>query len=319
MPHDAHCSDHAHENGHQHGHGHGHSHAPTSFGRAFAIGISLNIGYVILEAIYGYLSDSLALLADAGHNLSDVLGLLMAWGAAYLAGHGPTARRTYGYKSTSTLAALANSVLLLLATGAIGWESIARLLNPQPVQTTVMLWVAAAGVLVNGGTALMFMSGRKGDINVRAAFLHMAADAVVTLGVIVAALLIRATGWLWLDPAVGLVIAAVILVGTWKLLLDSANLALDAVPEGIDPVAVRHWLGTLPGVIEVHDLHVWAIGTTDTALTAHLVRDDGARDRDLLLGVQEGARQLFGIAHATVQLETPEAAGDCLLRPDHVI
>lgn len=314
MPHDHHSS---HDHGHDHGHGH--SHAPASFGRAFAVGVSLNVSYVIIEGIYGYLSDSLALLADAGHNLSDVLGLLMAWAASYLATRGPTTRRTYGYKSTSTLAALANGVLLLLATGAIGWESIVRLMHPEPVQTTIMLWVAAAGVVVNGGTALMFMSGRKGDINVRGAFLHMAADAVVTLGVIVAALLIRATGWLWLDPAVSLVIAAVILVGTWRLLIDSANLALDAVPEGIDPTAVRAWLGTLPGVVEVHDLHVWAIGTTDTALTAHLVRDDSGRDRDLLLGVQEGARQRFGIAHATVQLETSEAASDCLLRPDHVI
>lgn len=312
MPHDAHGH-------HHHSHAPGHLHAPASFGRAFAIGVSLNIGYVVIEGVYGYLSDSLALLADAGHNLSDVLGLLMAWAASYLARRGPTLRRTYGYKSTSTLAALANGVLLLLATGAIGWESIVRLLHPEPVQTAIMLWVAAAGVVVNGGTALMFMSGRKGDINVRAAFLHMAADAVVTLGVIVAALLIRATGWIWLDPAVSLVIAAVILVGTWKLLLDSANLALDAVPDGIDPTAVRTWLGTLPGVVEVHDLHVWAIGTTDTALTAHLVRDDSSRDRDLLSSVHEGARHHFGIAHATVQLETQEAAGDCLLRPDNVI
>lgn len=240
-------------------------------------------------------------------------------GASYLAGRGPTLRRTYGYKSTSTLAALANGVLLLLATGAIGWESIVRLLHPEPVQTTIMLWVGAAGVVVNGATALLFMSGRKGDINIRAAFLHMAADAVVTLGVIVAALLITVTGWLWLDPAIGLVIAGVILVGTWNLLRDSVNLAMDVVPEGIDPGAVREWLGTLPGVIEVHDLHVWAIGTTDTALTAHLVRNDSGLDRDLLSGVQQGARKRFGIAHATVQLETTETAGECPLRPDHVI
>lgn len=308
MPHDAHSS-----------HDHTHSHAPASFGRAFAIGVSLNLGYVVVEGVYGYLSDSLALLADAGHNLSDVLGLMLAWGASFLAGRRPTLRRTYGYKSSSTLAALANGVLLVLATGAIGWESFVRLMHPEPVQTTIMLWVAAAGVLVNGGTALMFMSGRKGDINVRAAFLHMAADALVTLGVIVAALLIRATGWFWLDPAVGLAIAAVILIGTWRLLVDSVNLALNAVPESIDPGAVRQWLGTLPGVIEVHDLHVWAIGTTDTALTAHLVRSDGGRDHDLLLGVQEGAVQRFGIAHTTVQLETPDMAGHCLLRPDHVV
>ena len=182
-----------------------------------------------------------------------------------------------------------------------------------------MLWVAAAGVVVNAGTAWLFMSGRHGDINVRAAFLHMAADAGVTLGVIVAALLIMWTGWLWLDPAVSLAIAAVILVGTWNLLRDSINLAMDAVPGGIDPDEVKAWLTGLPGVTEVHDLHVWAIGTTDTALTAHLVRGDTQADRDLLLGVQCGARERFGIAHATVQLETPDAAIDCNLRPDHVV
>ena len=292
---------------------------PNSFGRAFAIGVGLNAAYVVAESVYGYVSHSLALLADAGHNLSDVLGLMLAWGASCLATRGPTLRRTYGYKSTSTLAALANGVLLLLATGAIGWESIVRFMHPEPVQTTIMLWVAVAGVVVNGTTALLFMSGRKGDINIRGAFLHMAADAVVTLGVVVAALLIPVTGWLWLDPAISLVIAAVILVGTWNLLRDSINLAMDAVPEGIDPGAVREWLGTLPGVIEVHDLHVWAIGTTDTALTAHLVRNDSGGDRDLLAGIQDGARDRFGIAHATVQLETTEAAQDCLLRPDHVI
>lgn len=311
---------HDHTHGHDHTHsGHSHSHAPASFGRAFAIGISLNVGYVAVEAVYGFTSQSLALLADAGHNLSDVFGLVLAWGASYLAQRGPTLRRTYGYKSTSTLAALANGVLLLLATGAIGWESFVRLLHPEPVQTTIMLWVAVGGVLVNGATALMFMSGRKGDINIRGAFLHMAADALVTLGVIVAALLIKATGWLWLDPAVGLVIGAVILIGTWSLLRDSINLAMDAVPEGIDPDAVRHWLRSLPGVLEVHDLHVWAIGTTDTALTAHLVRDDVLQDRDLLRAVQDGARTRFSISHATVQLETMEAADDCLLRPDHVV
>lgn len=311
---------HSHSHDHDHAGGsHGHVHAPASFGRVFAIGISLNVIYVVIEASYGFMSDSLALLADAGHNLSDVFGLLLAWGASYLAQRGPTLRRTYGYKSSSTLAAMANGVLLLLATGAIGWESIVRLLRPEPVQTTTMLWVAVAGVLVNGTTALLFMSGREGDINIRGAFLHMAADTLVTLGVIAAALLIKATGWLWLDPAVGLVIGVVILIGTWSLLRDSVNLAMDAVPEGIDPDAVRLWLGSLPGVIEVHDLHVWAIGTTDTALTAHLVRDDIHQDRALLHGVQDGARTRFGISHATVQLETVDAASDCLLRPDHVI
>ncbi len=303
---------------HDHDH-HGHAHTPADFGRAFAIGIALNLGYVVLEGAYGIVSSSMALLADAGHNLSDVLGLVLAWGAAHLSRRGPTRLRTYGYKASSTLAALANGVLLLVAIGAIGWESIQRLMHPEPIATGTVLWVAAIGVLVNAGTAWLFMAGRKGDINIRGTFLHMAADAAVTVGVIVAALLIRATGWLWLDPAVSLVIAVVILVGTWNLLRDSFNLAMDAVPNGIDPDAVRAWLAGLPGVTEVHDLHVWAIGATDTALTAHLVRHDTEGDRSLLLDVQCGARERFGIAHATIQLETPDAADDCALRPDHVV
>lgn len=313
---------HGHDDGHDHGHGaggHGHVHAPASFGRAFAIGVALNTAFVVIEGTFGFLSDSVALLADAGHNLSDVIGLLLAWGASIATSRRPTSRRTYGYKSSTTLAALANAVLLLVATGAIAWESVGRLFHPEPVQTTTMLWVAAAGIVVNGATALLFMAGRHGDLNVRGAFLHMVADALVTVGVVVAALLIMATGWLWLDPVVSLVIGGVILVGTWGLLRDSVNLALNAVPTGIDPDAVRAWLGTMPGVVEVHDLHVWALGTTDTALTAHLVREEAAGDCALLLGVQHGALERFGITHATVQLETAEAATACALRPDHVV
>jgi len=306
-----------HDHGHHHGHDHGH--APADFGRAFAIGIALNTIYVLVEGSFGILSDSMALLADAGHNLSDVLGLLLAWAAAALSQRGPTRRRTYGYKSTSTLAALFNAMFLLVAIGAIGWESIQRLLHPEPVATTTMLWVAVVGVFVNAGTAGLFMAGRHHDINIRAAFLHMAADALVTVGVIVAALVIMRTGWLWLDPAASLGIAVVILLGTWRLLRESVDLAMDAVPQGIDPDEVRTWLSQLPGVTEVHDLHVWAIGTTDTALTAHLVRDDATGDRVLLLGVQDQAKRRFGIVHATVQLETSAAADDCLLRPDHVV
>ena len=310
MPHD-----------HSHGdHQSGHSHAPADFGRAFAIGVGLNVVYVVLEAVFGALSGSLALLADAGHNLSDVLGLLLAWGAMHLSRRGPTRRRTYGYKSSSTLAALANAMLLLVAVGAIGWEAVQRLLEPRPVASGTVLWVAAIGVLVNAGTAFLFMSGRKVDINIRGAFLHMAADAAVTVGVILAALLIHWTGWLWLDPVVSLVIAAVILVGTWSLLRHSVDLAMDAVPPGIDPDEVRAWLAGLPGVTEVHDLHIWAMGTTETALTAHLVRgEEACLDRELLLRVQSGCQERFGIAHATVQMETPEAARACALRPDHVV
>ena len=308
-----------HDHGHHHSHSNGHGQGQVAFGRAFAMGIALNLVYVGVEGAYGFISDSMALLADAGHNLSDVLSLALAWGAAHLGRLGPTSRRTYGFKASSTLAALANGVLLLVAIGAIGVEAIQRLLHPQPVQTSIMLWVALVGVVINAGTAWLFASGRHDDINIRATFLHMAADAGVTLGVIAAALLIMQTGWLWLDPAVSLLIAGVILIGTWNLLRDSVNLAMDAVPDGIDPDAVRTWLAGLPGVVEVHDLHVWAIGTTDTALTAHLVRSDTGLDRALLLGVQSGARERFGIAHATVQLETPDAAADCSLRPEHIV
>ncbi len=304
---------------HDHGHHHGHGQEPANHGRAFAVGVALNLVYVVIEGSYGLVADSMALLADAGHNLSDVLGLLLAWGASHLSSRGPTRRRTYGYKASSTLAAVGNGMLLLIAIGAIGWEAIQRLMHPEPVATGIMLWVAAVGVIVNAGTAWLFMSGRHNDINIRGAFLHMAADAAVTLGVIIAALLIMRTGWLWLDPAASLLIAVVILVGTWRLLRDSIDLAMNAVPQGIDPDEVREWLAGLPGVTEVHDLHVWAMGTTDTALTAHLVRGDSGADRALLFGVQAGARERFGIAHATVQLETPEAADDCHLRPEHVV
>jgi cobalt-zinc-cadmium efflux system protein len=318
MPHD-HNEGHNRAGGHSHAHGPGHTHAPADFGRAFAIGVALNFGYVILEGVFGILSGSLALLADAGHNLSDVLGLLLAWGATWLSRRRPTRRRTYGYKASSTLAALANAVLLLVAVGAIGWEAVRRLAEPGPLASGTVLWVAAVGVVVNAGTAWLFMSGGKGDINIRGAFLHMAADAGVTVGVIIAALLIRRTGWLWLDPATSLAIAAVILFGTWGLLRDSVNLAMAAVPPGIDPDEVKAWLASLPDVTEVHDLHIWAMGTTETALTAHLVREDSRADRDLLRRIQHEAREQFAITHPTVQLETPAAAQICKLRPDHIV
>ncbi|AJY45575.1 cation diffusion facilitator family transporter [Martelella endophytica] len=302
-----------------HAHGaHGHSHAPANFGRAFAIGISLNIVYVVLEAIFGVMSGSLALIADAGHNLSDVFGLLIAWGAMWLAAKPPTSVRTYGFKRAPILASLANAIILLIAVGAISWEAIGRFFQPEPIASVTVIWVAAAGVLVNGFTAWLFASGSKDDLNIRGAFLHMAIDALVTIGVIFAALLIMWTGFDWIDPAVSLIISAVILIGTWGLLRDSVMMAIDAVPSGIDITAVRKHLESADGVEEVHDLHIWALSTTETALTAHLV----CRNTDpkhLLASLPEELKHDFGIGHTTLQIETAEAAENCHLRPSHVV
>jgi cobalt-zinc-cadmium efflux system protein len=298
---------------------HDHHHAPPSE-RGFALGVALNLGYVAVEAAAGFWAGSLALIADAGHNLSDVLGLLLAWGAARLARRAPTRRRSYGWRRASILAALANAMLLLVAVGAIGFEAIGRLRDPAPVATDVVLWVAAVGVAVNTGTALLFLRGREHDLNRQGAFLHMLADAAVTLGVIIAALLIAATGWHWLDPAVALAIGAVILVGTWSLLRDSANLAMDAAPRHIDPAEVEAWLAALPGVASVHDLHIWAMSTTETALTAHLVRPRAeAPDDAFLAEAARGLRARFGIGHVTLQVERGDAAHPCMLAPAEVV
>ncbi|MEA1677240.1 cation diffusion facilitator family transporter [Nitrospirillum sp. BR 11163] len=336
----AHEHDHGHNHhdhgpgGHDHGHGHdghdhdhhGHSHglgghhhaAPADAGTAFAIGIALNLAYVGAEAFYGFVSNSLALLADAGHNLSDVLGLAASWVAVILARRRPSSRYTYGLGGSSILAALANAVALLLVTGGIAWEAVRRFTEPEPASPTIMMWVAAGGILVNGGTALLFMRGSEHDLNLRGAFLHLASDALVTLGVVIAGALILWTGWGWLDPVISLVISVVIVLGTWSLLRESLNLALDAVPAGVDLGAVRAYLADLPGVTEVHDLHVWALSTTDTALTAHLVRPDNADGDRLLAQICRELKTRFRINHATVQVET--GLGEpCALAPDSVV
>jgi cobalt-zinc-cadmium efflux system protein len=302
-----------------HAHHHGHQHGPRPEERGFATGIALNLGFVLLEAAAGLLAGSMALLADAAHNLSDVLGLLLAWGAVRLARRQPGGRRTYGWHRGTILAALANAMLLLVAVGAIAVESVQRLLDPAPVATGMMLWVAAAGVLVNAGTALLFAQGRHADLNRRGAYLHMLADAGVSAGVVVGALLINATGRAWIDPVLGLGIAAVILVGTWGLLRESVDLAMDAVPAGIDPAAVLAYLQAAPGVAEVHDLHVWAISTTETALTAHLVRPAAGLDDAFLTTVQEALRDRFGIGHVTLQIEAGDPAHPCRLAPAEVV
>ena len=310
--------DHQH-GGHDHAHGHAHSHGPANYDRAFAIGIALNTGFVVAEAVYGFLANSLALLADAGHNLSDVLALLLAWGAASLAKRLPSARYTYGMRRTSILASLANAALLLVAVGAIVWEAVQRLGRPEPVAEMTVIWVATLGIAVNGATALLFMAGRKGDLNIRAAFLHMASDALVSLGVVLAALAILATGWSWLDPAVSIAIAVVIVIGTWSLLKESLDLALDAVPANIDRVAIERYLGGLPGVTEVHDLHIWAMSTTDVALTVHLVRPGATLDDGLLMAACRDLSERFGVGHATLQIEAGDPAHPCGLAPVEVV
>src|SRR3954464_5078580 len=270
---------HSHSHAHDHSHGHaGHSHAPDNFGWAFAIGAGLNTAFVIAELIFGYAANSLALISDAVHNLSDVIALLLAWAAAWLAQKQPTQRHTYGYRRASILAALFNAGLLLVAVGGIIVEAINRLQEPAPVAGWTVVMVAAIGIAINGGTALLFMRGRHGDLNIRGAYLHMVADAGVSFGVVIAALVIMLTGWLWVDPIISLVIAAVVFWSGWGLARDSVNLTLDGVPRSIELDRVADYLGELQGVTEVHDLHVWAMSTNETALTAHLVRPGGTDD-----------------------------------------
>ena len=309
MAHDHHDHSHAHDHA-------GHSHAPDSFGAAFAIGAALNTAFVVAELIFGYAANSLALISDAVHNLSDVIALLLAWGAAWLAGRKPTQRHTYGYRRASILAALFNAALLLVAVGGIVVEAINRLYQPLAVAGWTVVTVAALGVAINGATALLFMRGRHGDLNIRGAYLHMAADAGVSLGVVAAALLIMLTGWLWLDPAISLVIAAVVFWSGWGLARDSVNLALDGVPRGVALADVRDYLNGLEGVSEVHDLHVWAMSTNETALTAHLVRP-GGHDDAFLHHVCEELSHRFNIHHATLQIEI--SAEICRLAPADVV
>ena len=310
-----HTPAHSHNKAHSHG-GHDHSHAPANFNRAFAIGIVLNLAFVGIEAFYGWQVNSLALLADAGHNLSDVAGLVLAWGGTLAVKLVPNARHTYGWKRATILAAFANALLLLLAMGGLAWEAIGRLMSGdvslQEQGVTIMV-VAGIGIGINTATALLFMRGGD-DLNIRGAFLHMAADALVSAGVVVAGALTLWMGWTWLDPVVSLLIAAVILWSTWGLFKQSLHLLFDGVPDNIDPAAVRQLLLGLPGVADVHDLHVWAMGTSHIALTAHLVTD--TTDTGALLHeAQEELHEHFEIRHVTLQLETSAYAQTCGLRP----
>jgi len=296
---------------------HEHGTEPASYDRAFAIGASLNVAFVIAEVVFGVLAGSLALVADAGHNLSDVLALLLAWGAMVLGRRQASARRTYGWGRSSILAAVINALALLVIVGAVSWEAIRRLAAPEPVSGGVVIGVAALGMMINGGTALLFMSGRHRDVNLRGAFLHMASDAAVSLGVVIAGIAILLTGWLWLDPVISLVIGAVVVFGTWGLLKDSLDLALDAVPENVPIDAVRQHLVHAPGVVGLHDLHVWAMSTTETALTAHLVIIDSPTQERFLGELTEEIHDRFGIEHVTIQLERIDSAYFCPLEVAH--
>ncbi|WP_198964240.1 cation diffusion facilitator family transporter [Bradyrhizobium sp. Y36] len=317
--HAGHSHDHGpgHDHSHDHGLGHAHVHAPANFGKAFAIGISLNTALVVAEAVYGYIGNSTALLADAGHNLSDVLGLVIAWGASIAARRAPSGRFTYGFRASTILAALANAVFLLVATGAIGWEAILRLREPEPVAGVTVMVVAGIGILVNGFTAMLFASGRKDDINIEGAYLHMAADAAVSLGVVISAALIIWTGWLWLDPITSLVICATILWSTTSLLRGSVDMSMAAAPRGTDLAAIRTFLLARPGVSAFHDLHVWPISTTETALTCHLVMPAGTGDA-FLMETAQLLKASFRIGHTTLQIETHPDNG-CALAPDDVV
>ena len=301
--------------GHHHT-GHHHTPAPApGHGHAFAIAVALNVAIVIVQAVYGVLAHSTALLADAGHNLSDVLGLLLAWGAAWLATRRPSARYTFGYGSSSILAALVNAGLLLFACGVIVAEAIGRLMNPAPVAGLAVFVVATTGVVVNGISAWLFMRGQKEDLNLRGAFLHMAADAGISAAVAVSGLVILYTRWMWLDPVMSLLVVAVVVVGTWGLLRDSVRLALDAVPPGVDLQGIRDYLAAQPGVVDVHDLHVWALSTTGNALTAHLVMPAGHPGDELLDGIVIALRERFSMQHATLQVDLGTTEHRCAM--DH--
>ncbi len=304
--HDGHDhSDHDHgagNGGHDHG-AHGHSHVPKDFGSAFALGTALNVGFVIVEATAGVLANSMALVADAGHNLSDVLGLLMAWGASVLVKRQATFNFTYGFGSSTILAALANAVLLLVAVGAIALEAVQRLIEPAPVVGSTMIIVATIGILINGFTAWLFMSGRDRDVNIRGAYLHMVADAAVSFAVVLVGIAVLLTGWNWLDPLVSLVVAGVIVWGTWGLLRDSIRLAMHGVPVSIDATKVQARLATLPGVVSIHDLHIWPMSTTETALTCHLVMPDGHPGDAFIETTSKMLHDEYEIRHTTLQFE----------------
>jgi cobalt-zinc-cadmium efflux system protein len=310
--------DHDEHHGHDHSHGVGHSHAPKDFNRAFAVGVFLNLALVIGQLVFGLVAHSLALVADAGHNFADVLGLLLAWWATRLARSIPTKKHTYGFRGVSILAALANAILLIASMGAVAWEAIKRLEHPAEVDGHIVIWLAILGIVVNSASAFLFYSGRRDDLNVRGAFLHLLSDAAVSAGVVVAGLAILWTGKLWIDSAMSLIIVVTILWGTWGLLCESVNLALLAVPEQIDRDAVEKFLRSQPGVVNIHDLHIWGMSTTTVALTAHLVMRPAKVDDAFLRNICEELAHDFGIEHSTVQIESGDGP-PCHLAPETTV
>lgn len=286
-----------------------HEHTSANYGRAFAIGIALNLGFVVIEGFYGWQASSLALLADAGHNLSDVAGLILAWIAIVISRLPPNGRHTYGWRKGSIMASFINAAILLVAMGSLGWEAIQRLQTHSPVDGITMMVVATIGVVINTATALLFMSGSKGDLNIRGAFLHMAADALVSLGVVLAGALYLWQGWSWIDPVLSLLIALVIIIGTWRLFKQSLHLLFDGVPEHIDVEAVRQYLLQLSGVRGIHDLHIWSMSTSEVALTVHLEMDAAPTDDSFLQNLAEELHQRFDIEHITIQIEFGATCG----------
>ncbi|CAK7193200.1 Cadmium, cobalt and zinc/H(+)-K(+) antiporter [Commensalibacter sp. Nvir] len=314
----SHCDFHSkhkigHNHDHSHGHNHSHHHTPKSFGRAFAFGITLNLLYVVIEALWGLYANSLALLADAGHNLSDILALACAWVAMYLSKKQPTQKFTYGYRRTSILASLSNAIILLIVTGGIIWEAIERIIYPTSVGGWAIIIVAAVGVVVNGLTALLFASGQKDDLNIKGAFLHMAYDALLSFAVIISGIIIVFTHLNIVDPIISLLVSVFIIWGTWSLLKNSVTLAVDGVPVDMDTKAIEHYLRSLPGIVDLHDLHIWAMSTTETALTVHLVSDSSQHSEDFLANLSQNLMTKFKIHHATFQIERVKEAKKCLL------
>lgn len=310
-----HCS-HDH---HSHSHSHNHHHGPKNYNLAFAIGISLNIIFVLIEGLYGYFANSLALIADAGHNLSDVAGLVVAWVAFWLSTKKPTANFTFGMRKSSILSALFNAVFLLIAVGIILWEAIHRIVSPNTVEARTVMIVAGIGIVINTLTAFLFFRDKNDDINIRGAYLHMVADALISLGVVISALIISYTSWTWIDPLVSIIISLVIIYGTWGLLKDSIRLSMDAVPAGIDPVAVKKYLAELPNVREIHDLHIWAMSTTETALSVHITMNTNQADNSMLSDISTHLKHQFKIDHPTIQIELYEKNFECHLKSEDVL